>query len=139
MRRSGFLAVAVLLAVPLVGCNKTDSTATGDSSTTSTTAATSTTAGGAPKNAGASVLIEDGFKYEPADITVKVNEALTWTNQAAAKHTVTATDGQPITFKSPTLSQGDTFVQTFNTPGTYTYFCSIHGESKMKGTITVTP
>jgi len=38
-------------------------------------------------------------------------------------------------FKSPLLSQGQTFAQKFTTAGTYDYNCSIH--PSMKGKIIV--
>ncbi|MCU0494773.1 MAG: plastocyanin/azurin family copper-binding protein, partial [Chloroflexaceae bacterium] len=47
-------------------------------------------------------------------------------------HNVIADDNE---FLSPTLSQGQSFQQRFDTPGTYGFFCSLH--AGMEGTITV--
>jgi plastocyanin len=47
-------------------------------------------------------------------------------------HTVTADDDS---FDSGTLSNGDTFEQTFDEAGEFAYHCEIH--SSMTGTITV--
>ena len=132
-RTMGLAAVGLSLSLAVMGC----SSETISTSAQSTTAAP-TTAGGAPVNSGAKVEIRE-FDYTPGDITIKANQAVSWTNLGSAKHTVTADTGQAITFKSPTLQNGDAaFVQTFATPGSYKYFCSIHGADKMKGTITVT-
>lgn len=42
-------------------------------------------------------------------------------------------------FNSDTLSQGQTFEHTFLTPGTYSYYCQIHGEEVMNGQVEVVP
>ena len=75
-----------------------------------------------------------GFKYNPGTITVKAGETVVWTHKDGAPHTVTATSG-PEMFDSGTMNKGQTFSQTFTTPGTYEYKCSIH--PSMQGTIIV--
>lgn len=131
---SALAAAGLCLPLALVGCSSDNTTST----TASTTVAPTTTAAAGPVNAGATVEMRE-FEYTPADITIEANQAVSWKNVGAAKHTVTAEKGQAIDFKSPTLVNGDAaFVQTFSAPGTYQYFCSIHGADKMKGTITVT-
>jgi plastocyanin len=47
-------------------------------------------------------------------------------------HTVTTEDRR---IKSPVLDTGDKFSFTFDRPGTYTYYCSIHPH--MTGTVVV--
>jgi hypothetical protein len=68
----------------------------------------------------------------PDAITVTAGTQIVWTNQDSAAHTVTADDGQ---YHSNPLNKTQTFSQTFSTPGTYTYHCSIH--PFMKGAIIV--
>jgi plastocyanin len=46
---------------------------------------------------------------------------------------VTAVDGS---FNSGVLTVGNEFTETFETPGSFDYFCAIHPE--MRGTVTVT-
>lgn len=65
-------------------------------------------------------------------IEVPVGTTVTWTNLDSAPHTVTQTGGG---FQSGKLDEGATFSFTFDTPGTYEYFCEYH--ANMKGTITV--
>ena len=55
-------------------------------------------------------------------------------NRDTAAHTWTSVDG---VFDSGNLGNGDTFTFTFDTPGEYEFFCSIHPD--MKGSITVQP
>ncbi len=78
--------------------------------------------------------------YRPATITVPVGTTVTWTNNDSIQHTVTS--GVPNSpsglFDSGTLNTGQTFSFTFTSPGTYSYYCRIHGAA-MTGTVTVTP
>lgn len=73
------------------------------------------------------------FAFSPATITVPVGTTITWTNRDSADHTVTSRSG---VFNSGTLSPNDTFSFTFNTPGTFDYFCRIH--PSMTATVIVT-
>ena len=73
-----------------------------------------------------------GFAFGPAELQIAAGTTVTWTNQDAASHTVTADDGS---FDSGNLTTGQTFSQTFDTPGTYTYHCNIH--PSMTATIVV--
>jgi amicyanin len=74
----------------------------------------------------------DNFTFSPHQITVKAGDTVTWTNQDDIPHTVTSTAN---VFKSKALDTDDKFSFTFTTPGTYTYFCSLH--PRMTGTIVV--
>ena len=69
-----------------------------------------------------SVSIED-FYFEPANAAVQPGDTITWINEGAHPHTVTADDGS---FDSGTLQPGQSFSWTFQAPGAVTYHCSIH-------------
>jgi plastocyanin len=84
----------------------------------------------------AKVTIQD-LAYSPAQITISKGQSVTWTNQDSRDHTVKSADGSPASFTSPNLSPGQSFTQSFPTPGTYPYGCAYH--PRMKGTITVKP
>jgi predicted lipoprotein with Yx(FWY)xxD motif/plastocyanin len=94
-----------------------------------TTVPPSTTTPPAPQ--GYSITIS-GYAFSPASATVSVGTKVTWTNMDPTSHTVTSNTN---VFSSPNLGTGGTFSYTFNTPGTYSYHCSIH--TYMTGTITV--
>lgn len=81
---------------------------------------------------GAAVTIVD-FAYDPAEITVPVGGTVTWTNDDAAPHTATAQDRDAL--QSGTIDPGSSFEQSFDTAGTYDYFCEFH--PNMQGTIVV--
>ncbi len=74
-----------------------------------------------------------GFAYAPASVTIPVGGSVTWTNLDSAPHTATARDRDAL--QSGRLNQGDSFTQTFDTPGTYEYFCEFHGG--MQGVVIV--
>jgi plastocyanin len=76
----------------------------------------------------------DNFAFGPALTIVKPGTKVTWTNKDEEPHTVTSADGGK-TFKSEALDTDDKFSFTFDKPGTYKYFCSIHPH--MVGTIVV--
>jgi plastocyanin len=69
------------------------------------------------------------FAFAPQVVSVAVGVQIQWTNQDGAAHTVTADDGH---FGSDTLDHNQTFSQTFNAPGTYSYHCAIHPFMKAK-------
>lgn len=84
------------------------------------------------------VSIEDNF-FTPQNVTVPVGTTVKWTNNGAATHTATSGNGTPSgLFDSGNMTSGQTFQFTFNNPGTYPYYCKIHGAAMMSGTITVT-
>jgi plastocyanin len=74
----------------------------------------------------------DNFSFGPAAVTVPVGTTITWTNHDDIPHTVVSTDG---VFKSKVLDTDEKFSFTFDKPGSYAYFCSIH--PKMTGKVVV--
>jgi plastocyanin len=74
----------------------------------------------------------DNFSFEPAVLTIAPGTTVTWVNADDVPHVVRAEDK---TFKSPPLDTDDTFSYTFETKGTYPYFCSLH--PKMVGKVVV--
>jgi len=67
--------------------------------------------------------------YIPAQVTISVGETVTWSNDDTAAHTVTSgtpSDGPDGNFDSSLFMAGTTFDVTFDTPGSYDYFCVVH-------------
>lgn len=73
-------------------------------------------------------VVMQNISFQPKEIRVKVGATVTWSNRDGFGHTVTAgTRGSPSgLFDSGNVGSGDTFSFTFQEPGTYNYFCSIH-------------
>jgi plastocyanin len=65
----------------------------------------------------------DNFTFKPGTITVPVGTTVVWENDDDIPHTVVSMDG---TFRSAALDTEDKFSFTFDTPGTFEYFCSLH-------------
>lgn len=77
------------------------------------------------------VMIEN-FSFAPATLTVKAGTKVTWINHDDVPHTVDENDKR---FKSGTMDTDDQYSYTFNSPGTFNYFCALH--PKMTGQIVV--
>ena len=73
------------------------------------------------------------FVYQPTTITVPVGTTVTWTNYDPVDHTVTDVDQ---VWDSGLFGESATFSMTFDTPGTYSYYCIPH--PMMIGTVEVT-
>lgn len=86
---------------------------------------------------GALVAIANNAFY-PTALTISKGTTATWVNMDFVQHTVTSGSEQAPAnlFDSHELNHMQSFSYTFNTPGTYTYYCDVH--PNMIGTITVT-
>jgi plastocyanin len=78
------------------------------------------------------VSVQDNT-FKPADLKVKAGDTVTFTNDGAVAHTVTATAGAK--FDSGVLQPGKTFKFVATGKGTISYVCTIH--PGMQGTIEV--
>ncbi|HTD49207.1 MAG TPA: plastocyanin/azurin family copper-binding protein [Acidimicrobiia bacterium] len=91
------------------------------------------------------------FCFVPEQVTVAVGDTVSWVNTSGAEHTVTRCTpagcngtsggtGTDASFGSADVAaaSGTTFTHVFSAPGTYVYYCTIHGYTLMHGTITVT-
>jgi plastocyanin len=61
--------------------------------------------------------------YNPATITVTTETAIKRINKDAIVYTVASDAGL---FDSGSMFNGVTFSHTFNTPGTFQYYCTVH-------------
>src|SRR5829696_309124 len=91
---------------------------------------------GAQQGQTATVMMQDNY-FSPANITVPAGTTVTWVHSGNNPHTTTSYDGLWDSGILPGGS-GQTFSFTFNTPGTYAYFCRPHEAQGMVGTVTVT-
>jgi plastocyanin len=76
----------------------------------------------------------DNFSFGPTTLTVAPGTTVIWTNNDDDPHTVVSAT-EPKLMKSPPLDTGETFAYTFDKPGTYKYFCTVH--PRMQGTVVV--
>jgi hypothetical protein len=68
--------------------------------------------------------------FSPAVVTIAPGDSVSWRNGDFAVHDVRGTG-----FASPPINRFGTFTQRFDTPGTYSYVCSLH--PFMTGTVNV--
>jgi plastocyanin len=106
---------------------------TSGASTESAQQATPSAAEGADAAAESLAVEIKDFAFNPPEITVPVGGSVTWTNDDPAPHTATGLDREAL--QSGTIAQGESFTQTFDTAGTFDYFCEFH--ANMKGSIVV--
>jgi plastocyanin len=95
-------------------------------------------------------MTDDPYRFQPSVLTIPAGTTVTWTNTASVVHTVTDDPSKAFNsadaalpagaqpWDSGGISPGQTYTQTFTTPGTYQYFCILHESLGMLGTITVT-
>ncbi|MFB6156045.1 MAG: plastocyanin/azurin family copper-binding protein [Haloferacaceae archaeon] len=114
-----------------------------------------TTAGGGG-GSGTTVEMNDNLKFVPASLTVSVGDTVTWENVGSLGHTVTAygekipdgaayfasggfdsEDAARNGYPDGDVPGGESYEHTFETAGTYEYFCVPHEMSGMKGTVVV--
>lgn len=88
--------------------------------------------GKAASAAGSTTVRVKDFSFGPQNLTVTKGTKVTWRFEDDTDHTVTADKNA---FKSGNLKNGKTYSFTFNTPGKFSYICSIH--QYMTGSVTV--
>src|SRR5262249_22670456 len=71
----------------------------------------------------------DNFSFSPGALEIKAGTKVTWTNADDIPHTVVSDDK---IFKSKALDTDEKFSFTFDKPGTYPYFCSLHPKMTAK-------
>jgi Icc protein len=80
----------------------------------------------------ARAVVIDNFSFAPGTTTVSIGATVTWTNKDDVPHNVVSTSKA---FKSPVLDTDERYSHTFDTPGTFAYYCSLH--PKMTGKVLV--
>src|SRR5215468_7151316 len=77
--------------------------------------------------------------FSPSSITIHPGDQVRWTFAASGHSTTSGSPGQPNQiWDSGIRNQGATFTQTFNSAGTFPYYCIPHGGCcGMTGTVVV--
>lgn len=90
---------------------------------------------------GTEEVVLDGLTFQPRSLEIEAGTTVRWVSKDAVLHTVTS--GEQGTIGVPGVSEGEpdmptglfdqdmpdegaTFTFTFDEPGTYPYYCSIH-------------
>lgn len=98
--------------------------------------------GGGGGGTGVSVTVGNN-EYSPSQVSVARGTTVTWRwnsctgdgygGQVCTSHSVTFDDGGP---SAAARSEGS-FSRTFTTAGSFTYYCTSHGQTAMSGSVAV--
>jgi len=125
------LLAGAALGLVAAGCGDDDDS--GSAAESPATTEQTTDAPAAP--AGGTVAIKmQNIAFDPKDVTVKVGQQVTWTNEDTVDHNVVANEGAD--FKSDDFGKGGTYSFTAATAGEIAYVCTLH--PGMDATLTVT-
>lgn len=79
--------------------------------------------GGGDSNSSGSAVSIKYMAFSVGSLTITAGTTVTWTNNDATTHTVTADDGS---FDSGDIAAGGKYSRKFTTTGTFAYHCSFH-------------
>ena len=80
-----------------------------------------------------------GFFFTPSSVTIHTGDTVVWTWSSGGHSSTSGSPGMPGgLWDSGILNQGATFMHTFNTAGSFPYYCTVHGACcGMVGTVSV--
>ena len=80
-----------------------------------------------------------GFVFRPSSVTINTGDTVLWTWASSGHSSTSGSPGMPSgLWDSLILNQGATFMHTFNTAGSFPYYCVPHGACcGMVGSVTV--
>ena len=135
---TGLLTLACLLALVACGADPDDSIS---GSTTAAPLPVSDVT--YPANGEQAAVLALDNNFIPRDITVSAGTEVVFTNNGRNDHNVVPADDPGATtwgVLEAAFAPKGVYARVFDRPGTYVYFCTIHGTAKagMFGSITVT-
>lgn len=136
IRSLGVLGVAVLLGA----CGDSGDDGDRTSGTTTTADATTTTAADAPVEGATAEVSTLDNSFRPEELEVAAGTEVVWTNDGRNDHNVLPAEGEDWGVEAEDFAPGSTYRHRFTEPGTYDYYCSLHGTTTkgMVGTVVVT-
>lgn len=136
---AGLIVGFVLLAATACGGGTSDSQQPGGATTppgglasiavTGTAAAAECTTG----DTGSEHVTFGNGTFNPAQITVPAGTTITWVNDERVPHQIIFKSGPSCGITDPHSATSI----TFDTPGTFDYYCRFHTSANEKGTVTV--
>ena len=126
--KAAFPVVAASLAVAIASCS---SSGAADGAASATTLA--------PVQSGEVAIAAEDNTFTPQQVTVTEGSTVTFTNDGRNQHNVIAVADTPFSAETASFEPGESFHWKASKPGTYQYYCSIHGTATagMTGTIQV--
>ncbi len=84
-------------------------------------------------NSSVRIVVADDF-FSPSARTVNAGQPIVWEWTGSNEHTV---HFEKLAINSGSAKSSGTFETTLTAQGSFTYHCTVHGQSVMSGTITV--
>jgi plastocyanin len=144
------VALAIVAALALGACSSDQDPAVSSGDATTTTADGNETDATDDPGADTGAIPEPGpgeggtvfintFIYRPDPLTVPAGTTVTWIQNDSTVHTVTSgtREAGPDGMFDASLDKGEEFSFTFDEPGTYDYFCTLHSGPGMTGEVIV--
>jgi plastocyanin len=134
-RRGSAVGLLVVAALVAAGSGCSGSAA---SSTTGTSDPSGTLA---PVQSGNVTISARDNSFVPESVTVTVGSELVWHNDGRNDHNIVAVGDTPFHVDTGDFKPKATYQYAATKPGTYHYYCSIHGtpDKGMVGTVQVVP
>lgn len=134
------IAAALALSTTLAACGADPDDSLQALASTTTAAPSEVTF---PPNGETIEVLSLDNNFLPQTIEVKAGTEVEWVNNGRNPHNVVPADDPKATtwgVLEAAFQPKDTYARVFDRPGTYVYYCTIHGTPKaaMFGTITVT-
>ena len=147
-RFTPFLAVVAVVALAVSACgddgngaaDPTDAESSG-SSVNTTDAADDGAGASVPANAEAVEVLTLDNNFRPEELEIVAGTAVRWDNGGRNDHNIVPVDDtQDWGVDIADFATGDVYEHVFTTPGTYAYYCTLHGtaDAGMVGTVVVT-
>jgi plastocyanin len=76
-------------------------------------------------------------RFVDQDITITAGSTVTWTNDGTNLHDVVSAEGTAFGVKPNDFKPKMSYSTSFTAPGTYAYYCSLHGSATKGMTATV--
>ncbi|HMD13943.1 MAG TPA: plastocyanin/azurin family copper-binding protein [Bacteroidota bacterium] len=114
------MVVIEIIILTLCGCNSDTSSPYGNNASPGTSAP--------------NTLVMANLAFSPNTMTIKRGTTITWKNNDSYVHTSTS---NTMVWDSGDIAPGTSKTTTFNTAGTFPFYCKYHQGMGMTGTITV--
>mgnify|MGYP001119303695 CR=1 FL=1 len=77
------------------------------------------------------------LSFVPSEVEISAGDTVKWVNNKLAPHNVVVKGHPELSHKALAFAPGETFEETFDEPGTYTYYCEPHRGAGMIGKVVV--
>ena len=77
------------------------------------------------------------LQFDPPTVTIKAGDSVEWVNNKMAPHNIVFEDKSISGERALMMTPGQSHAETFDNPGTYSYYCEPHRGAGMVGKVIV--